>query len=279
MGLFDVGKKAVTRWNPVGGAVTAGYKAAKGDFKGAGGALASGATFGATDAAQYGWNKAKEGAEGLVGGLQQPYEDAAQANEKAAQQTEQVGQRALDMTGAGINRALDQTTPAARQWSKTYELGGELAGPGYTEQLYKDRMGAGINSALKADYADGVQAIDDQLGSMGIGRSGAALKAKTMLGERIINENQRQLAGLAGQADSTRETRLGGALDRIAGLGNSRAGIVQQGTQAGVDSWTAGQLGGIQGRLAAANARNKFQTDMIGAGANLGGKALGYIGG
>jgi hypothetical protein len=225
---------------------------------------------------QNAWSGIKGGAESLASGLASPYTDAASANEQAGRESESLGREALDMAGAGINRALDQTTPAARQWARTYEGDGELAGKGALEKLYDTRAG-GTNPALEYDRKMGTQAIDNAFAARGLQNSGAALKAVGNLNENISAENQRQLASLAQGAQGAQETRLGGAFDRVHGLGQGRAGIVQSGTQGGIDSYTAGKMGGIQARLAAANNMAQLKGDSIKAGANFGGKLWGAV--
>jgi hypothetical protein len=248
MGAWDYIKKGAS-YTPAGRAFGIGAGLAQGDYKGA----ANAATFGLAGPA----------IDKAAGWYNEPYDQAKAANEQAGKDSERIGATALDMAGAGINRALDQTTPAARQWSRQYELGGELAGPGALEKRYQDRA-SGANPALDYDRKVGQEAIDNAFAARGLGNSGAALKATADLNANISAENQRQLDSLAAGAQGAQETRLGGAFDRLSNLGQGRANIVQNGTQGGIDSYTAGQLGGVNARLAAANTGLQKRKDTTG---------------
>lgn len=227
-------------------------KLAHGDFKGALGATPLGV-----------------GIRDLKNAYSKPYDDAAAADTAAAGQTEQVGQNAVNMGQAGINRALEQTTPAARQWHNTYEGEGALAGPGQAEQRYQNQLNG---SDVFANYqrAEGGRDLSSAFAARGLNNSGAALRAHALMGAKIDADSQGRMDALSGQAQNATQSRLGGAFDRLNSLGTNRAGIVERGTQGTIDSYTAGQLGGINGRLAAANVpiaerkdTMKFASDLV----------------
>lgn len=260
--------------------VGAGKSLAKGDLRGALDHSIGAATFGGSDLAIGAGQAVKDGvvngSQALVNGYNKPYDDARSANEDAAGEMEQVGQTAAGMQQAGLGRALDQTTPAARQWHNTYEGEGSLAGPGAAEQRYTNRLnGTDVNANLQRET--GAKAINDQFAARGLNNSGAAMKANAMMNAKVTADSQGQMDQLAQGAQGAAETRLGGAFDRISGLGAQRAGIVQNGTNAATDAYTSGQMGGINGRLAAANVGVSQRKDLMNLGGQLGGALTGAL--
>ena len=198
---------------------------------------------------------------GQVGG--DPYKKAEGANLSAGADLERLGNEARGMTEAGIGRALDQTTPAARQWRNTYETG-ELAGPGYAEKLFEERRAGTSPDQIRARQM-GHKSIGDAFAASGGFNSGARMKTSADFEANLATKEAEQLANLSLGAQGAKETRLGGAFDRLSGLGMGRAGIVAGGTNAGVQSYVAGKTGGIGARLSAAQTGIDRSRDMAGA--------------
>lgn len=268
----------VTKYNPVAGTVRAAGRLAHGDLVGAGRAELAGQSYGVSEAgikgAEYAGGKALDLGEAIGDAYNQPYDAAKAANQKAGQDSERLGEKAMGMGQAGIDRALQQSNPAAKFFHNTYEGEGALAGPGAAERRYSDQL-AGTDVNANYQRAEANRDIGNQFSARGLNNSGAALRAGALANAKIDADSQSRMDALAGQAQGAAETRLGGAFDRLNTMGNQRAGIVQNGTQGAIDSYTAGQLGGINGRLASANVGINQRKDTMG----FLGKAGGYLAG
>jgi hypothetical protein len=203
-----------------------------------------------------------------------PYDDATRANKQAAADTQQIGQNAVGMGQAGISRALQQTDPAARYFHNNWEGQGALAGPGQAEQRYQNQLNG---SDVFANYqrAEGGRDLSNAFSARSLNNSGAAMRAHALMGAKIDADSQGRMDALAGQAQNATESRLGGAFDRLNSMGTNRAGIVERGTQGTIDSYTAGQLGGTNGRLAAANVGVGERKDTMKLFGDAGGYAAG----
>lgn len=222
------------------------------------------------------WDGLKSGMETAIDTYNRPYDQAKGANLKAGQDIQNAANTAMGMGQQGMGRALDQTMPAARQWHNTYEGEGGLAGPGAVEQRYSDRM-AGTDKFANFQRAEGAKSLSDSFSARGLNNSGAALRAQALMNAKIDADSQGQMDSLANAAQGAKESRLGGAFDRLQTLGATRAGTVERGTQGMIDTYTAGQLGGINARLGTANVGINQRKDTLGLLGGLGGRILGAV--
>jgi hypothetical protein len=207
----------------------------------------------------------------------EPYDEAVDANLAAGDESRKLGVEGATAIGGGINRALDQTLPAARFWNRTYEGEGELAKPGALEQLYTERKnGTDLNAENQRRL--GERSINNNFAARGLQNSGAALSALGDMNTSIDAEHYKQMGDLAAASQGATERRLGGGFDRLAGLGESRAGTVTGGIQGAVDTYTAGQLGGVNAALNAANVNLTKRKDLLGLGGTIGGGLAGLAG-
>jgi hypothetical protein len=202
--------------------------------------------------------------------LKKPYDAAAAANKKAGAEMAQLGADAQAQEQAGIGRALEQTTPAARFWHSTYEGEGGLAGPGALEKRYEE-VHSGNDPALKFQMAEGNKSLSDAFAAKGGLNSGAADRSRALMNAKLISDSQTRIDNLAAGAQGAAETRMGGAFDRLSNLGQSRAGTVERGTQAGVNSYVAGRMGQINANLGGAQQGINFTKDMFNTGGQIGG--------
>ncbi len=214
----------------------------------------------------------------IIPALKKPYENQAKANEAAGKRLGELGDETYDLANAGLGRALDQTTPAARRWADTYEGDGGLAGPGVLEQYYQERRDGTSPDQLRSREL-GSKAIGDAFAARGLNNSGAAIKAVGNLNADLGAAESRQMGELAARSQGANESRLGGAFDRLNNLGAGRAGIVQHGTDSAISNKIAGVTGQINGNLAGSASRNAFWPDMFKTATTLGGAYLGGAGG
>lgn len=281
MGLWEdvksTTKKAATKYNPLAGTVNATKSLVKGDPVGAVKDFGAGMTFGGSDIAE------KKVVDPIVSGasdaLYKPYGDAAAANEKAGGELEKLGTDTYEMSQKGIGRALDQTTPAARFWNRTYEGEGSLATPGALEQRYADES-QGLGKSFSRSLDEGTRRLGDLFAAKGLSNSGAAIRGNQEMIDQAVADREGRLDALSAGAQGAAETRLGGAFDRLSGLGMGRAGLVAGGTEAGISNYAAGKLGGINANLAAADTKLQARRDLYNTIGTVGGAGVGaYFGG
>lgn len=127
-----------------------------------------------------------------------PYDAAKEANLQAGQEAAATGKTAAGWAGAGIDRALDQTLPAARYWNQNYEGNGALAGPGALEKFQAgqtNRPGA-LEQLYNPNAGSNPGALEDLYGKTGGQSSPGALEqlyANRLGGTDLDAENQRRL--------------------------------------------------------------------------------------
>jgi hypothetical protein len=281
MGLRSAWKKTkraardtVTRNNPIAGTVRAGLDVAHGDFGKAFKDTAAGMTWGLSNPIASGVGKIGDVMYDAFAG---PSNQIADANREAGKAIGAAADQAGSMSDAGTNRALDQTTPWARQYEQKYGQGGALSGPTDSKQLYDNMSQGGMSPYWQNQLKTGTQGLNDAFAARGLQNSGAALKASEKLGADVLAGSSRDMMGLAQQSDSTQEARQGGAVDRLLQGGQVRANTVQHGTDRGIDAFTAGAVGKANANLAATQASAQGDANIIGGLTQLGGAVIGGV--
>lgn len=226
-------------------------------------------------------------------------EDAAKANEKAADKLRKEGEKLsgeiftardsalgeLDPTLAAANDIHGQlSSPGAQEDLYASQLP-SLSSPGFTESLYQERQGGGLDKAAQFRLDQGSQALANQFGGRGLQNSGAALEANALMTRGVLADADRErnalaiaadrgrldrtsaLSALAGGSDQGELARLNAGFKPLFDTTTTRADLRYGAGVKAAENRKDLNVAALGGDLAAAQARQKGKSDALNFGA------------
>jgi len=201
------------------------------------------------------------------------YDDQKAAANRAATEAQGAGAAAKNTVFEGAKQAQEYLKPAAGAYG---QMAGQLQGPGYLEQLYQQ----GLNSEPYQRAAKmGLAQMQQASAARGAFNSGGAQTAEGNFLSGLSADYFRNQAGLAGQAQSEKQNRLGQVFGSGMQLGQAQGGIATGAAGQGAGFQFQGDMAAIEARLKAAGIDVQKNRDLIQSILGIAGAVGGAAGG